>query len=116
MDEAKILAATYFDRITVKRLEKVKNPVTGVTETKEVVIYTDIPCAIDKDKLTTVIVNDVGAIINTYTLFAEPKYKILAGDKLYVTLFNGDTAVYTAGKPFYYISHLECAIKEADRV
>ena len=34
MTDIEILESTYFDKCTIKRKEKIKNPITGVTETK----------------------------------------------------------------------------------
>ena len=35
MTDIEILESTYFDRCIIKRKEKIKNPITGVTETVE---------------------------------------------------------------------------------
>ena len=37
MTDIEILESTYFDKCTIKRKEKIKNPITGVTETKEII-------------------------------------------------------------------------------
>ena len=48
MTDIEILESTYFDKCTIKRKEKIKNPITGVTETKEVIIAEDVKCALSK--------------------------------------------------------------------
>ena len=45
MTDIEILESTYFDKCTIKRKEKIKNPDTGVTETIEVIIAEDVKCA-----------------------------------------------------------------------
>ena len=46
MTDIEILESTYFDKCTIKRKEKIKNPITGVTETKEVIIVENAKCAL----------------------------------------------------------------------
>ena len=47
MTDIEILESTYFDKCTIKRKEKIKNPNTGVTETVEKIIrIRRIPTAI----------------------------------------------------------------------
>ena len=48
MTDIEILESTYFDKCTIKRKEKIKNPNTGVTETVEKIIAENVKCALSK--------------------------------------------------------------------
>ena len=64
MTDIEILESTYFDKCTIKRKEKIKNPITGVTETKEVIIVEDVKCALSTEGRRNVItVDGVGKVL-----------------------------------------------------
>ena len=61
MTDIEILESTYFDKCTIKRKEKIKNPNTGVTETVEKIIIENAKCALYKKDIQTMNVDGVGA-------------------------------------------------------
>ena len=63
MTDIEILESTYFDRCTIKRKVKAKNPNTGVTETVEEIIAENVKCALSK-KDTPVMTSDGVGFIN----------------------------------------------------
>lgn len=112
--EIKILEQTYFDKVTVKRYKKVKDNDTGISKSIEVLLYENIPCAISR-KDEPIANGEIASIISTQKMFINPKYDVLEGDRLYVTLFNGKERKYLASKPFYYPSYTSVPITEKER-
>lgn len=116
MNDIELLEATYFDSCTVKRLQKIKNPNTGITETVEKIIYEDVKCAISKnDNQTISEVDGVGKLSYTHKLFLSPNYEILEGDTILVTSI-GKIFSYLASKSYFYPSHSETILTFKDRV
>ena len=117
MTDAEILAMTYTDLLTVKRKEKVKNPNIGVTEYVEVVIVDGVKCALSKDKRTNIMeVDGLGALNESYQLFANPAVDVKAGDTLIIKSLSGEDTFKASSKPFRYSSHLELYLSYKDRV
>ena len=116
MTDIEILESTYFDRCTIKRKEKIKNPITGVTETKEVMIVEDVKCALSKRDNTPIMTSDgVGNLVFSHLLFLNPNVDIQEGDRVEVNSM-GKISVYLASKPFYYSSHSETLLSYKERV
>ena len=115
MTDIEILESTYFDKCTIKRKEKIKNPNTGVTETKEVIIAEDVKCALSKKDIQTMSVDGVGALAFSHLLFLNPNINLQEGDTVEVTRM-GKKSIYLASKPFYYSSHSETLLSYKERV
>ena len=115
MTDIEILESTYFDRCTIKRKEKIKNPNTGVTETKEVIIAEDVKCALSKKDIQTMNVDGIGALAFSHLLFLNPNINLQEGDIVEVVSM-GKISNYLASKPFYYSSHSETLLSYKDRV
>ena len=115
MTDIEILESTYFDRCTIKRKEKIKNPNTGVTETKEVIIVENVKCALSKKDIQTMSVDGVGALAFSHLLFLNPNINLQEGDTVEVTSM-GKISIYLASKPFYYSSHSETLLSYKERV
>ena len=115
MTDIGILESTYFDRCTIKRKEKIKNPNTGVTETKEIIIAEDVKCALSThNNDNAILVDGVGKVVQIHKLFLNPNINLQEGDTVEVTSM-GKISVYLASKPFYYSSHSETLLSYKER-
>ena len=114
MTDIAILESTYFDKCTIKRKEKIKNPNTGVTETKEIIIVEDVKCALSKKDIQTMNVDGVGALAFSHLLFLNPNVDVQEGDTVEVASM-GKISTYLASKPFYYSSHSETLLTYKER-
>ena len=86
MTDIEILESTYFDRCTIKRKEKIKNPNTGVTETKEVIIVEDVKCALSTHNSdNAMLVDGVGKVVQIHKLFLNPNINLQEGDTVEVS-------------------------------
>ena len=114
--ERQILEQTYFDKVTVKRVQKVVDEDTGITENKLVAVYEDIKCAVSAKESTREVPNGkVASIVILNKLFINPSYIIDVGDTLEISFFDGRKDVYLASKGFYYHSHAEIPIVLKER-
>lgn len=108
--EAKILAATYHDRMTVTRRQHVKNENTHETEPQEETIYEGVCCALSaggnnapqKDSA-----NNRRTVNGSYTIFSLPDTWCRAGDSVVVITGEGQTYKGRAGRSMRYPSHAE---------
>ena len=114
MTDIEILESTYFDRCTIKRKEKIKNPNTGVTETKEVIIVEDAKCALSKKDTQTMTSEGIGTLAFSHLLFLNPNINLQEGDTVEVTSI-GKISIYLASNPFYYFSHSETLLTYKER-
>ena len=115
MTDIEILESTYFDKCTIKRKEKIKNPITGVTETKEIIIAEDVKCALSTHNSdNAMLVDGVGKVMQIHKLFLNPNINLQEGDTVEVSSM-GKISVYLASKPFYYSSHSQTLLTYKDR-
>ena len=115
MTDIEILESTYFDKCTIKRKEKIKNPITGVTETEEVIIVEDAKCALSTHNSdNTMLVDGVGKVVQIHKLFLNPNINLQEGDIVEVSSM-GKISIYLASKPFYYSSHSQTLLTYKDR-
>ena len=114
MTDIEILESTYFDKCTIKRKEKIKNPITGVTETVEVIIVEDVKCALSKKDIQTMNVDGVGALAFSHLLFLNPNVDVREGDTVEVASM-GIKSIYLSSKPFIYPSHSQTLLTYKDR-
>lgn len=115
MTDVEILESTYFDRCTIKRKEKSKNPNTGVTETVEKIIAEDVKCALSKKDTPVMASDGVGKLAFSHLLFLNPSIDLQEGDTVEVAVM-GKISIYLASKPFYYSSHIETLLNYKERV
>ena len=115
MTDIEILESTYFDKCTIKRKEKIKNPNTGVTETKEVIIVKDVKCALSKNDAQAMTVDGLGKLNYSHLLFLNPNINLQEGDIVEVVSM-GKISIYLASKPFYYPSHSQTLLNYKERV
>lgn len=112
--EARILAATYKDRMTVTRRQHVKNEKTHETESQETVIYTNELCALslggnnppEKDSA-----NNRRTVSSSYTIFSLPEIWCRAGDIAEVVTQEGQIYRGRTGRSMRYASHAETPLK-----
>ena len=115
MTDIEILESTYFDKCTIKRKEKIKNPNTGVTETKEIIIAEDVKCALSThNNDNAILVDGVGKVVQIHKLFLSPNINLQEGDTVEVSSI-GKISSYLASKPFYYSSHSETLLSYKER-
>ena len=115
MTDIEILESTYFDKCTIKRKEKIKNPITGVTETEEVIIVEDVKCALSTHNSDNAItVDGVGKVVQIHKLFLNPNVDVREGDLVEVVSI-GKISSYLASKSFYYSSHSETLLSYKER-
>ena len=114
MTDIEILESTYFDKCTIKRKEKIKNPNTGVTETVEKIIEEDVKCALSKNDVQMMSSDGVGKLAYSHTLFLNPNINLQEGDTVEV-ISIGKLSIYLASKPFYYSSHSQTLLTYKDR-
>ena len=114
MTDIEILESTYFDKCTIKRKEKMKNPSTGVTETVEKIICENVKCALSKNDVQAMQVDGMGKLSYSHTLFLNPNVDVQEGDTVEVTSM-GKISIYLASKPFYYSSHSETLLRYKKR-
>lgn len=108
--EAKILAATYHDRMTVTRRNHVKNEKTHETEPQEETVYEGVRCALSmsgnnapqKDNE-----NNRRTVNSSYTIFSLPGIWCRAGDLVEVVTEEGQTYRGRVGRSMRYPSHTE---------
>ena len=115
MTDIEILESTYFDKCTIKRKEKMKNPNTGVTETVEKIICENVKCALSKNDVQSMQVDGIGKLSYSHTLFLNPNVDVQEGDTVEVVSI-GKLSIYLASKPFYYSSHSETLLSYKERV
>ena len=114
MTDIEILESTYFDKCTIKRKEKIKNPNTGVTETVEKIICENVKCALSKNDVQSMQVDGIGKLSYSHTLFLSPNINLQEGDTVEVTSM-GIKSIYLASKPFYYSSHSQTLLTYKNR-
>lgn len=107
VNNANILLATYDSLGTILRLEKVKDPITGVTSTKLVKIADNVKLALSKVDNQVMNVDGIGKLAFTHKVFTTPNIDIREGDTLEI---NGKE-IYIASRPFIYPnSHQEVIV------
>ena len=115
MTDIEILESTYFDRCTIKRKEKIKNPNTGVTETVEKIIAENVKCALSKKDVQMMSSDGIGKLAFSHLLFLNPNIDLQEGDTVEVSSM-GKISIYLASKPFYYQTHSETLLSYKERV
>lgn len=110
----KAIERLYKDICTIYRVQKTKNPDTGVTEMLPVAIYTDQPCRISQKALGTNNQTEAENKIQYETkLFIAPELELHQGDNIEVTR-GTVTRKYSLGEPFPYVTHQEISIQRKD--
>lgn len=112
--EARILAATYQDRMTVTRRQHAKNEKTHETEPQEVTIHKGEPCALslkENNPPTKDSANNRHTVSNSYTIFSLPDIWCRTGDIAEVVTREGQIYRGRTGRSMRYASHSETPLK-----
>lgn len=102
----------YEHTCTVIEYRKVKNPVTKITEMKEIAVLENQPCKLSfstiKSSEQTESANQVNQVIK---LFIAPEVEIKEGSKLVIT-HNGKVSEYkNSGVPSIFPTHQEIVLE-----
>lgn len=122
MNEADILAMTYEDLCTVKRMNDFEDVETNITSQEYVSVYEDVSCALSQTGLGQAgglaVVEDADMLnvtISEYRLFTKPDIQFVKGDKVIIKQrASGKTFTLYAKEPFYYPSHCEVNLTGRD--
>ena len=106
----KALAALWTDRVTVYQNQKVTDPVTHITDFREVAILEDQPCKLSFETLAAAEGDPAAAVSQAVKLFLSPDVVIPAGCKVIVTR-QGRTFTYaSSGEPGVFRDHQEISL------
>lgn len=111
MSEAEILALTYLDLATVKRLVKNVDEF-GETKFNDCKVYENIPCALSFSsggKLNQT--KSVAEVTSEYNIFTRPEINIEPNDEVIVQTLQGVSIEFIAGMGVRYISHCNIPLK-----
>lgn len=110
--ESELLARTFKDRLTVYRMELVRDPKTQGTVERESIVYEDIVCALSQGSNSTPEREEFHSDTQqSYVLFTMPGIELKDNDKAVVTTEAGQTFEGFTGRTFGYISHGETPFK-----
>lgn len=113
MNEADILATTYFDTCTIKRAVRVKNG--AITREEMQAVYSAIPCAVSSNGGSASGKNDEYQLIEYEDLlYTRPEIEVRAGDRVEAVV-GGDSCIYEAGQGRRYSSHRQTPLKRKGR-
>lgn len=113
MNEADILATTYFDTCTIKRAVRVKNG--AITREEMQAVYSAIPCAVSSSSGSANGKNDEYQQIEYEDLlYTRPDIEVRAGDRVEAVV-GGDSCIYEAGQGRRYSSHRQTPLKRKGR-
>ncbi|MBD9947506.1 hypothetical protein [Enterococcus faecalis] len=115
MNEAEILAATYFDTCVIERMSDIENTESGITEQVYFPIHVGkLPCAFSQGSMGNLpVIENKEAFNISYEeqkLFLEPNIKVKKGDRITITQGTGQKHVLFSKKHFYYPSHIEVVL------
>ena len=108
----KAVEATYFGRLTVKEMQKVRNEKSKLMEEVETVVIKDQPCRLSFERLQAAVQSESAATITQgVKLFVSPDIAIKAGSKLTVTQDNVTTDYIRSGVSAVYPTHQEVTLE-----
>lgn len=112
----KAIEATYAGAVTVSEYQKVKDPVTKLTTTKEVIVLENQPCRLSFETLKSTVQTDSAATVTQITkLFVSPDASIKPGSKITVTQDKVTTDYTCSGVPAVYPTHQEMILELFER-
>ncbi len=112
MTERQAVESTYWDRCSIYRRTREKDPDTRQQVQTETCTAQDIPCAVSQRSAGSSqgglsLSGQYGSASASYTLFCSPETDIRFGDRVEVETGAGQTLSLWAGKSFLYASHAE---------
>lgn len=106
--EAKLLAKTFRDRLSVYRKHLERDLETQATVEKEAAVYEDIICALSQKGNNTPDRQEFHSETQReFTIFTEPRVVLKDNDRVVIMTEAGQTVEGFTGKTFLYISHGE---------
>lgn len=106
--EAKILARTFRDHLSVYRKQPERDPQTLATVEKEKAVYEDIICALSQKGNNTPDRQEFHSETKReFTIFTEPGISLKDNDRVVIITEAGQTVEGITGNTFLYISHGE---------
>lgn len=98
MNEAEVLAATYFDTCVIERMSDIENVESGITEQVYFPIHDGkLPCAFSQGSMGNLpVIENKEAFNISYEeqkLFLEPNIKVKKGDRITITQGTGQKHV-----------------------
>ena len=108
----KAIELLYEHSCTVVEYQKVKDPITKITSSQEVIVITIQPCKLSYSTIrSTSQTESAGVISQVIKVFVAPEVLIKPGSKLIIT-HNGITESYkNSGLPAYFLSHQEIILE-----
>lgn len=108
----KALERLWRGNCTVKAWQDTEDPVTHVTQSKEVTLYEDLKCKLSHEKLTSSSSTGGPAIITEQIkLSLGNEYEIPAGCKIIVTQDKVTEKYTRSGKPGIFMDHQEIVLE-----
>lgn len=112
----KVLEETYDGSMTVSEYRQVTDPVTKLTDCREVTVLEGQPCRLSFDRVQQA-EKERGAegIVQVIRLFAAPEPAIKPGSKIVVAQNGVTTAYQCSGVPAVYATHQEIILTLFER-
>lgn len=112
MTERQAIESTYWDRCSIYRRSREKDPDTRQQVQTEILTAQDIPCAVSQRSTGSsqggiAFAGQYGIASVSYTLFCAPETDIRLGDRVEAVTGAGQILSLWAGKLFLYASHAE---------
>ena len=112
----KAIESTYSGVVTVTEHQKVKDPVTKLTEDSDVVVLENQPCKLSFESIKAAVQsNSAAAIAQITKLICSPDVSIKPGSKLTVTQAGVTTDYACSGVPAVYPTHQEVILDLFER-
>lgn len=112
MNHKKALEFLWKGTCTISVKKEKTNPITKRTEFDEDVIYSNQPCKLSFERLTTTTENSNAALITQgVKLFLSPTIEIPPGSKITVTQNEKTTDYERSGEPAVYSNHQEVPLE-----
>lgn len=108
----KAIESLYKGTCTIKEYRDVKDPVTHITQKKEVMVLENQSCRLSYSKVASATqTNAPATVVQSIKLFIAPEIDVKPGSKIVVTQ-NGRTAEYSrSGEPALYSNHQEIMLE-----
>lgn len=110
------IESQYKGKCDVYEYRNVKDPITKITEQKEVLVYRNWPCKLSYEKINST--NQSTGIAEqsmSTKLFISPDIEIKAGSKIVVTQNGVTTSFSNSGMPGRFTNHQEIMLEMFER-
>jgi len=108
----KAIESKYEHICTVIEYQKVKDLVTKITSSKEVIVLEDKPCKLSYSTVKSATeTENASALQQVVKLFIAPEIVIKEGSKLSITKDNRTTEYKNSGIPAVFTSHQEIVLE-----